>query len=66
MKKREDLNKNAGVKEDNMKHIVRAGLGFIGGLFTLWGAFAIQSNNFLVGIISIIIGIVIFFYGYKG
>jgi len=49
-----------------MKHITRAGLGFIGGLFALLGATTIYSNTIILGMVSIILGIALFFYGYKG
>ncbi len=48
-----------------MKHIVRSGLGFIGGLFALWGGIAILNSNYF-GFIAVFIGIVVFYYGWKG
>lgn len=54
-----------------MKHIVRAGLGFLGGLFALLGGAIIKEDatnplSWVFGVISLFFGIALFYYGYKG
>lgn len=49
-----------------MKNIARAGLGFIGGFFTLFGVSAIQSRNYIVGSVAVVLGLIVFWYAYKG
>ena len=61
---KEDLN-NIKSNQQEMKHIVRAGLGFIGVLFALWGGNALMNSN-SIGILAILIGIGVFYYGWKG
>ena len=48
-----------------MNSMTRSGLGFISGFLTLWGAYALQSNNEVVGPIAILLGISLFVYSYK-
>lgn len=50
---------------DCMKPIVRSGLGFISGFLMLWGSYSIQSNNEVVGVIGIVLGICLFRYSYR-
>ena len=49
----------------SMKHIGRSGLGFLAGLFALWGIIALINKNW-IGIIAVIIAIVLFYYAWKG
>jgi hypothetical protein len=52
-----------------MKHILRAGLGFVVGMSFLFGLISIASGEFyqlIVGVIAILVGLVAFYYGYKG
>ena len=64
-KNKKDLN-NECANSTSMRNVARAGLGFAGGFFTLFGAYVFQSKNFLVGGIAIIIGVALFVYAYKG
>ena len=57
--------KKAENKKKPMKFIVRAALGFIGGVLTLYGIQNVLANQ-IMGIVLIIAGIGFFVYGYKG
>lgn len=65
MKNKQNLKRNENNKGD-MKNIARAGLGFIGGFFTLFGVSAIQSRNYIVGSVAVVLGLIVFWYAYKG
>ncbi len=52
-----------------MKHALRAGLGFVGGMSFLLGLLSLVSGQFylmIVGVIAVVIGLLAFYYGYKG
>jgi hypothetical protein len=65
MKKEQPL-KSHSYRDGSMRNIVRAGLGFIGGLCALFGIYSLQSRNYIVGVVAVVIGFLIFWYAYKG
>ncbi len=48
-----------------MKNVARAGLGFIAGLFMLWGTTALSNKNYL-GVFAVVIALFLFYYAWKG
>lgn len=68
MAKKKNLNKDKHQKQP-MKHILRSGYGFIGGAIAIYGLILTINNigsNLFVGILLIVAGLGLFFYGYKG
>mgnify|MGYP001560621420 CR=1 FL=1 len=63
MIKKEGLN-NESNNPYAMRNITRVGLGFIAGFFVLFGLFTFKTTQ-LTGIVSSILGVILFFYAYK-
>ena len=65
MKNPKNLNSSLDT-ERSMKFVARAGLGFISGLFALWGANSLLNQNWILGIIALIVSGFLFYYAWKG
>ena len=51
---------------ETMRHITRAGFGFVGGVAFTFGAILLASNQIVQSILFMVVGIGLVLYGYKG